>query len=73
MKIMKVRRKIIRKSSDLLNSRDFARIEAAFALRIIKSNPVTIERLAAAESKALLARDAMSAKFLDAYRSKAKI
>lgn len=73
IKLMRVRRKIIRKSSDLLKRLDFAWVEAGFALGIIKSNPATLERLAVAESKALLAHDAISAKLLDSYRSKAKI
>lgn len=40
-------------------------------MSLIRTTPVTAERIAVAESKALRSRDARSAQFLDAYRSKA--
>lgn len=67
---MRARKIKVSKSSNFLRSCDFTRFETAFALKMIKSTPVTPERLAIAEVKALRSRVARSAKFLDAYRAK---
>ncbi|MFZ2539544.1 MAG: hypothetical protein WAX04_11670 [Oscillospiraceae bacterium] len=58
------------KSTDLFRKMDFSRIEAAFALSIIRSTKLTEDKIEQAEFKASLASAARSAKFLDQYRSK---
>jgi hypothetical protein len=67
---MRAKKIKVAKSSVFFRSRDFTRFETAFAFNMIKSTPVTPERLAVAECKASRSRDARSAKFLDAYRAK---